>query len=49
MHKRHNISISHDVYARLQDRGKFGETFSDVIRAILDLTDRRKAGGELAA
>lgn len=35
MSKRHNISIRHNVYLELQQQGKFGESFSDLITRIM--------------
>jgi predicted CopG family antitoxin len=32
---RHTITIKNDVYLRLKDSGKFGESFSDVISRLL--------------
>jgi predicted CopG family antitoxin len=36
MFKRHTVSIRHEVYAQLQNHGKFGESFSDLLSRILD-------------
>ena len=36
MHKRHTVSIRHDLYTQLQNHGKFGESFSDLLSRILD-------------
>lgn len=40
MLKRHTVSIRHDVYAQLQNHGKFGESFSDLLSRILDFYQR---------
>jgi len=40
MHRRINICIDHEVYAKLKERGKFGESFSELISRILEETDR---------
>lgn len=39
MHKRHTVSIRHDLYTQLQNHGKFGESFSDLLSRILDCYD----------
>jgi predicted CopG family antitoxin len=36
MHKRHSISIDSNVYDRLRNIGRFGETHTDVISRLLD-------------
>jgi predicted CopG family antitoxin len=40
MHKRVNICVNHKVYAKLRDRGKFGESFSDLISRILEESEK---------
>jgi predicted CopG family antitoxin len=39
LHKRHTVSIRHDLYTQLQNHGKFGESFSDLLSRILDRYD----------
>jgi len=36
MHKRHTVSIRHDLYTQLQNHGKFGESFSDLLSRMLN-------------
>jgi hypothetical protein len=36
MSKRVNVGLRYEVYARLKERGKFGETFSDVVSRIMN-------------
>lgn len=36
MQKRHTVSIRHDLYTQLQNYGKFGESFSDLLSRILN-------------
>ncbi|GEM_PF-2001839 len=36
MSKRHTVSTRHEVYTQLQNHGKFGESFSDLLSRILD-------------
>ena len=36
MYKRVNVGLRHDVYARLKDRGRFGESFSDLVSRLID-------------
>ena len=38
-YKRRTISINEDVYSRLKQKGRFGESFGRVISRILDQTD----------
>jgi predicted CopG family antitoxin len=40
MHNRINICVDHKVYAKLKERGKFGESFSDLISRIIDEADK---------
>jgi predicted CopG family antitoxin len=40
MHKRINVCIYHEVYAKLKDRGRFGESFSELISRIIDEADK---------
>jgi predicted CopG family antitoxin len=40
MHRRINICIDHEVYAKLKERGRFGESFSELISRILEETER---------
>ena len=39
--KRKTLSIEPDVYERLALRGKFQETFSDIIARLLDESEAR--------
>lgn len=36
---RKNLSINLSTYERLKARGKFGESFGDIIDRLLDLTE----------
>jgi hypothetical protein len=36
MKRRVNVGLRYDVYARLKERGKFGETYSDVVSRMMD-------------
>ena len=36
MSKRVNVGLKYDVYIQLKERGKFGETFSDVVSRIMN-------------
>jgi predicted CopG family antitoxin len=36
MDKRVNVGLRYDVYSRLKERGRFGETFSDVVSRIMN-------------
>jgi predicted CopG family antitoxin len=35
LYKRINIGVRYDVYTKLKENGKFGESFSDLISRIL--------------
>lgn len=36
MYKRINVGLKYEVYNKLKAKGKFGETFSDLIERIVD-------------
>lgn len=36
MNKRVNVGLRYEVYTRLKERGRFGETFSDVVSRIMN-------------
>jgi predicted CopG family antitoxin len=36
MYKRVNIGLRDDVYSRLKDRGRFGESFSELVSRLID-------------
>ncbi len=38
MNKRTNICLNHEVYLKLRNRGKFGESFSELVSRIIDET-----------
>jgi hypothetical protein len=40
MSKRVNVGLRYEVYAKLKDKGRFGETFSDLISRIIDELDK---------
>jgi predicted CopG family antitoxin len=39
VHKRISVGLRQDVYARLRNKGKFGETFSDLVSRLIDEID----------
>ncbi len=45
MRKHTNISLSREIYLKLKDRGKFGESFSDLVSRILDQLDLKEEVG----
>jgi predicted CopG family antitoxin len=52
LNKRHTVSINYDVYARLTNQGKFGESSSSLISRLLDLAENSakensKDGGQM--
>ncbi len=36
MNKRINICLDYEVYAKLKDKGRFGESFSELVSRIID-------------
>lgn len=36
MHKRVNICLKYEVYAKLKDKGRFGESFSELVSRIIN-------------
>jgi hypothetical protein len=43
MPKRHSISIDINVYDRLRNTGRFGETHTDIISSLLDQVETSPA------
>jgi len=43
MSKRVNVGLRYEVYTRLKEEGKFGESFSDLISRIIDAANRSEA------
>lgn len=41
MNKRVNVGLRYDVYTKLKDKGKFGETYSDLVCRIIDESEKR--------
>jgi predicted CopG family antitoxin len=48
MYKRVNIGLRDDVYNKLKDKGRFGETFSDLISRLIDEIDTNIVDREVA-
>ena len=50
MSKRVNVGLRYEVYSRLKERGRFGETFSDVVSRIMNesgpRTIKKEDGGK---
>jgi predicted CopG family antitoxin len=42
MYKRVNVGLRYDVYTKLKDKGRFGETFSDLVCRIIDELEKRE-------
>ena len=40
MSKRVNVGLRYEVYARLREEGKFGESFSDLISRMIDSANK---------
>jgi predicted CopG family antitoxin len=36
MHKRCTVALREDVYSRLRDKGRFGESFSELVARLLN-------------
>ena len=47
MYKRITVGLRHDVYTRLRDKGKFGETFSDIVSRLINEADKNNGGKHL--
>jgi predicted CopG family antitoxin len=43
MNRRVNVGLRYEVYKRLREEGKFGESFSDLVSRIIDAANK---GGE---
>ncbi|MFY9798933.1 MAG: hypothetical protein WAJ93_24865 [Candidatus Nitrosopolaris sp.] len=41
MNKRINVGLRYEVYTRLKDQGRFGESFSDLVSRIIDAADNQ--------
>jgi predicted CopG family antitoxin len=39
MHKRITVGLRQDVYARLKNKGRFGESFSELVSRLIDELD----------
>jgi predicted CopG family antitoxin len=39
MYKRVTVGLRQDVYTRLRNKGRFGETFSDLVSRLIDEID----------
>ena len=48
MNKRVNVGLRYEVYSRLRDQGRFGESFSDLVSRIIDVANKNTVleGGE---
>ena len=40
MNKRVNVGLRFEVYTRLKDQGRFGESFSDLVSRIIDVANK---------
>ena len=40
MHRRVTIGLREDVYTRLRDKGRFGESFSDLVNRLLNVLEK---------
>lgn len=48
MYRRVTVGLRHDVYARLKDMGRFGESFSDLVSRLIDEVEltMKNSGGQ---
>ncbi|PWU78835.1 MAG: hypothetical protein DLM72_20410 [Candidatus Nitrosopolaris wilkensis] len=46
MYRRITVGLRQDVYTKLRDRGKFGESFSDLVSRIIDEANKHTVLGE---
>ena len=44
MDRRVTVGLRYDVYSKLREKGKFGETFSDVVLRLLDELEVKNGG-----
>ena len=42
------VLLTKDVYLRLREKGKFGETFSDIVKRLLNQIDYLESGRDTA-
>lgn len=42
MSNRINIGLDHKVYTKLKDKGKFGESFSELVARILEDSEKHR-------
>jgi predicted CopG family antitoxin len=40
VNKRVNVGLRYEVYTRLKEQGKFGESFSDVVSRIMETANK---------
>lgn len=48
MYKRVTVGLREDVYARLRNKGEFGESFSELVGRILDKVDQISGAGNIS-
>ena len=46
MYRRVTVGLRHDVYAKLRSKGRFGESFSDLVSRILEELSKNNGGGK---
>ena len=47
MNKRHTITINHEAFEKLKERGVFGETYSEVISRLVDNVKGTREDGSI--
>jgi predicted CopG family antitoxin len=47
MYKRVNIGLRDDVYNKLKDKGKFGESFSELVSRLIDEANSTTTDGSV--
>jgi predicted CopG family antitoxin len=43
MYRRITVGLRQEVYTKLRDRGRFGESFSDVVSRIIEEANKNEA------
>jgi predicted CopG family antitoxin len=44
MYRRITVGLRQDIYTKLRDKGRFGESFSEVVGRLLDELDKVNGG-----
>jgi predicted CopG family antitoxin len=47
MYRRVTVALREDVYTKLKNKGRFQESFSDLVARLLDEVDKLNGGGKV--